>query len=301
MPLWSATIARAIVVQLVRCHQRAPFIRLWIFASGWWRRCAAPSPSASASRSTRSRRRSRDDADAAQQRAARDAGRGDEDVVAARRGRRRSARGRGRSPASTSAARSSSSRGQSFPCIAPPRHLIAAAEMTPSGVPPMPISRSTPVPGCAAAIAGATSPSRMRFTRAPASRSSAMRSSWRSRSSTTTVRSFTSTPFASATRSTFSVGERVDVDRVRRLGPDGDLVHVDGRAGEEHRPALGDGDHGDRVRHPERRQPRALERVDRDVDLRARCRRRPPRRCRASAPRPSRPRRSRRRRASRPC
>ena len=48
------------------------------------------------------------------------------------------------------------------PWSAPPWHLIAAAEMTLSGVPPMPISTSTPVPGCAAAIAGATSPSRMR-------------------------------------------------------------------------------------------------------------------------------------------
>ena len=36
-------------------------------------------------------------------------------------------------------------------------------EITPSGVPPMPMSRSTPVPGWAAAIDGATSPSRMRF------------------------------------------------------------------------------------------------------------------------------------------
>ena len=43
--------------------------------------------------------------------------------------------------------RSSSSRGQSRPCSAPPRHLIAAAEITPSGVPPIPISTSTPVPG----------------------------------------------------------------------------------------------------------------------------------------------------------
>ena len=43
------------------------------------------------------------------------------------------------------------------------RTSIAAAEMTPSGVPPIPISRSTPVCGCAAAIAGATSPSRIRL------------------------------------------------------------------------------------------------------------------------------------------
>ena len=55
--------------------------------------------------------------------------------------------------------------------------LIAAAEMTPSGVPPIPINMSTPVMGRAAAIAGATSPSRIRLTRAPAARSSAIRSS----------------------------------------------------------------------------------------------------------------------------
>ena len=56
----------------------------------------------------------------------------------------------------------------------------------------------------------------------------------------------------------------IDVDPVRA---DGDLLHVDGGAGEEHRPALRDRDHRDRVRLAERGQPRALERVDRDVDL----------------------------------
>ena len=85
-------------------------------------------------------------------------------------------------------------------------HLMAAAEMTPSGVPPIPISRSTPVNGCEAAIDGATSPSRIRFTRAPDSRSSAISASWRSRSRTTTVTSVTSSPFAFATARTFSVG-----------------------------------------------------------------------------------------------
>ena len=79
--------------------------------------------------------------------------------------------------------------------------------MTPSGVPPIPISMSTPRNGWAAAIDGATSPSRIRFTRAPASRSSAIRLSCRSRSSTTTVTSATSIPFASATAWTFSVGD----------------------------------------------------------------------------------------------
>ncbi len=59
----------------------------------------------------------------------------------------------------------------------------------------------------------------------------------------------------------------VDVDRVGCLGADGDLVHVQRGTGEEHRPALRDGDDRDRVRHAERREPRSLERVDRDVDL----------------------------------
>src|SRR5262245_26566451 len=79
--------------------------------------------------------------------------------------------------------------------------------MTPSGVPPTPISRSTPLPPRAAAIAGATSPSRIRFTFAPASRSSRIRPSCRSRSSTTTDTSVGRTPLASATASTFSVGD----------------------------------------------------------------------------------------------
>src|SRR6266581_6432428 len=66
---------------------------------------------------------------------------------------------------------------------------------------------STPVPGCAAAIAGATSPSRIKFTFAPASRSSAIRSLWRSRSSTTTEISRVETLFVFATACTFSVGD----------------------------------------------------------------------------------------------
>ena len=58
---------------------------------------------------------------------------------------------------------------------------------------------------------------------------------------------------------------RVDVDGVDRLGAGRDLVHVDGGTGEEHRPALGDGDHRDRVGLALGRQARSLEWVDRDV------------------------------------
>src|SRR4249920_2700835 len=82
---------------------------------------------------------------------------------------------------------------------------------------------STLVPGCAAAIAGATSPSRIRRTR--------------------------------------------DVDRVDRAGADGDLLHIERRAGEEHRPALGDGHDGDRAGLAKRGEARTLERIDGDVDV----------------------------------
>jgi hypothetical protein len=53
-------------------------------------------------------------------------------------------------------------------------HLIAAAEITPSGVPPMPHSMSTGVSGMTASSAAATSPSPISRTRAPASRISLM-------------------------------------------------------------------------------------------------------------------------------
>ena len=49
-------------------------------------------------------------------------------------------------------------------------HFSAAAAMTPSGVPPIPHSRSTGVSRLAASIAADTSPSEMSRTRAPASR-----------------------------------------------------------------------------------------------------------------------------------
>ncbi len=58
------------------------------------------------------------------------------------------------------------------PWIAPPRTLrhFSAHAITPSGVPPIPRSMSTPGPGAAATIAPATSPSVIRKTRAPTSR-----------------------------------------------------------------------------------------------------------------------------------
>ena len=127
-----------------------------------------------------------------------------------------------------------------------------------------------------------------------------MPSSWRGRSSTTTITSRTSVPLRSATSSIVSPSGRSRSSRSAISLAAGDLLHVHARAGVEHRAALGERDHGQRVGHAVRGQPRALQRVDRDVDLGRRRRRRRARRCRASAPRPSRPRRSPRCRPSGP-
>ena len=97
------------------------------------------------------------------------------------------------------------------------------------------------------------------------------------------------------------LGRRGDVDRVRRLGAGRDLLHVDGRAGEEHRAAFGERDHRERVRLAERRSGGSRRSGRRRRRTPGPRRSRPPRRCRASGPRPSRPRRSRRRRPSRRC
>jgi hypothetical protein len=57
-----------------------------------------------------------------------------------------------------------------------------------------------------------------------------------------------------------------DVDGVGGLGPGGDLLHIDAGAGVEHRAPLGEGDDGDGVGPAQRRQRRAVDRVDGDVD-----------------------------------
>jgi hypothetical protein len=98
-------------------------------------------------------------------------------------------------------------------------HFSAAAEMTPSGVPPTPHSRSTGELSLTASIAAATSPSEMSRTRAPASRNSRMPSSWRGRSRTTTMTSRTSMSFFLATRCTVSPSGTVEVQAVGDLGP----------------------------------------------------------------------------------
>ncbi len=73
---------------------------------------------------------------------------------------------------------------------------MAAAEMTPSGVPPMPQRRSTGERSVTASSEAETSPWGMRRTRAPASRTSLMAASWRGRSSITTMTSPIGRPLA---------------------------------------------------------------------------------------------------------
>ena len=118
------------------------------------------------------------------------------------------------------------------------------------------------------------------------------------RSSTTAVTSPTSTPRRSAISPTRLAQVAVEVEQVGDLLAAGHLLHVDARARVEHRPLLGERDHRERARHAQRAQARALERVDGDVDRRRRAVADVLAVVRASAPRPSRPRRSRRRR---PC
>ena len=101
-------------------------------------------------------------------------------------------------PCSSAAFLSFSLRGHKRPCSAPPMHFRAAAEITPSGVPPIPKSTSAPDSGHAVEIAPATSPSEIRRIRAPASRTSEIRSECLSRSKITAVRSLTVLFLASA-------------------------------------------------------------------------------------------------------
>ncbi len=147
-------------------------------------------------------------------------------------------------------------------------HLIAAAEMTPSGVPPIPHSRSTGELSLTASSAALTSPSRISRTRAPASRTSRIISWWRSRSSITTITSRISRALALGDQLERLRQRAVEVEQVGDLGAPGDLLHVHARSGIEHRSALGQRDDRQRARHPERGQAGPLQRVDRHVDLR---------------------------------
>jgi hypothetical protein len=86
--------------------------------------------------------------------------------------------------------------------------LIAAAEITPSGVPPMPQSRSIGVSSLTAASEADTSPCGISLMRAPAARISAIASSWRGLSSMITTRSPTPVPFSFAISSSVSPSGR---------------------------------------------------------------------------------------------
>ena len=82
--------------------------------------------------------------------------------------------------------------------MTPPRHFSVQAAMMPSGVPPMPSIRSIPVPSRAAMMAPATSPSVIRWIRAPRARTSSISSACRGRSRMTTVTSYGEQPLATA-------------------------------------------------------------------------------------------------------
>ena len=148
----------------------------------------------------------------------------------------------------------------------PPRHLIAAAERTPSGVPPTPQSRSMPVFGLTANSAAATSPSLMKRMLAPTSRSAATASSWRGRSSMITVTSPGLAALALGDLADHVLERIVEADQVGGAGAGRDLLHVDAGARVEHRAARREGDHRQGGGHPARGQGRPLERVDGDVD-----------------------------------
>ncbi len=122
----------------------------------------------------------------------------------------------------------------------------AAAANTPSGAPPMPISKSMPVSGLVVAIAAETSPSPIKRIRAPALRTSAMSASWRGRDKMITVRS--STLQLLRFRQGMEIFSRrfIEVDHPVTDRTDGDLGHIGIRAMKQIA-AVGHGDHGERV------------------------------------------------------
>ena len=137
--------------------------------------------------------------------------------------------------------------------------------------------------------------------RAPASRISRTASSWRGRSSMITITSPIGVPFSLAISASVSPSGRSRSSRWARSLDVGHLLHVDARARVEHRAALGERDHRERVRQARGAAGRCPRAGRRRCRPRAASRRRSARRCRASAPRPSRPRRSRRCRPSGRC
>ncbi|MPM62535.1 hypothetical protein SDC9_109408 [bioreactor metagenome] len=99
---------------------------------------------------------------------------------------------------------SSSLSGTSIPWNSPPRHFMAAAEITPSGAPPFPIIMSTPESSKHVAMAAATSPSPNSLILAPTALALLIKSACLSLSCIITVTSVISLFSAFATLYRFS-------------------------------------------------------------------------------------------------
>ena len=139
----------------------------------------------------------------------------------------------------------------------------------PSGVPPMPSRRSTPVSGRAAMIAPATSPSEMSLIRAPVARTSSMSSLVARPVEDDDGDVGRALVLGLGDAAMFSATGQRDVDDVGGVGAGDQLLHVEDGARVVHRAAVGDG-HARRWRWSGRwPQPRAVDRVDRDVAVRA--------------------------------
>ena len=102
------------------------------------------------------------------------------------------------------------------PCICPPIQRRAAAANTPSGAPPDPTYKSTPVSFCALAITPETSPSEMSIILAPAFLTSLIISACRGLSNMQTSKSEMETFFASDRLARFSL-----IDLSRSTTPSG--------------------------------------------------------------------------------
>ena len=133
-------------------------------------------------------------------------------------------------------------------------------------------------PASAVWMTPATSPSVIRRTDAPVLRTAAIRSAWRGRSRMSAVMFVRLHALGLGERADVFLRRRVEIDDALRIArADGDLVHVDvGRV--EQRAAFGHRHGGDRARHVLGAERGAFERIDRDVDLRARSCCRPSRR-----------------------
>ena len=150
--------------------------------------------------------------------------------------------------------------------ISPFRQRIAAAVSTPSGAPPMPMTACTPLPTTAAAMPAERSPSEIRRMRAPAARISldqllVARPVEHDHDQVLDVA-------LEAARDRLQVlrDRRVQADRVLGARADDQLLHVEiGRV--QQAAARRRREHGDRVGRAGGAQVRALERIDRDVDL----------------------------------